>query len=191
MTFVPVVIEKTSSSEVGYDIFSRLLKERIIFLDSEITNTNVNLWIAELLFLAGKSDEDIYIYINSPGGSVTAGLALFDTMKYIKPKIITICVGLAASMAAFILSSGDERYALENSEVMIHEISTSIGGNATDILSHTKWIEKIKDKVDSILAKNTGHTIDEIRTATLRDNFMDAISAKEFGLIDKILTNSK
>lgn len=191
MTFIPVVIEKTSSSEVGYDIFSRLLKERIIFLDSEITNTNVNLWIAELLFLAGKSDEDIYIYINSPGGSVTAGLALYDTMRYIKPKIITICVGMAASMAAFILASGDQRYALENSEIMIHELSTNIGGNATDILTHTKWIEKIKDKVDGILAKNTNHTIDEIKIATLRDNFMDSETAKEFGLIDKILTNSK
>ena len=144
MTYIPVVIEKTSTSEVGYDIFSRLLKERIIFLDSEITNQSVNLWIAELLFLAGKSEDDIYIYINSPGGSVTSGLALYDTIKYIKPKIITICVGMAASMAAFILAAGDSRYALENSEIMIHELSTNIGGNATDILTHTKWIEKIK-----------------------------------------------
>ena len=142
MTYIPVVIEKSSTSEVGYDIFSRLLKERIIFLDSEITNQNVNLWIAELLFLTSKSDDDIYIYINSPGGSVTAGLALYDTMRYVKPKIITICVGMAASMAAFILSAGEVRYALENSEIMIHELSTNIEGNATDILTHTKWIEK-------------------------------------------------
>ena len=191
MTFIPVVIEKTSSSEVGYDIFSRLLKERIIFLDSEITNSNVNLWIAELLFLAGKGDEDIYIYINSPGGSVTAGLALYDTMKYIKPKIITICVGLAASMAAFILAAGDTRYALENSEIMIHELSTNIGGNASDIFTHTKWIEKIKNKFDIILEKNTNHTIEEITLATQRDNFMDSETAKEFGIIDKILTKSK
>ena len=191
MTYIPVVIEKTSTSEVGYDIFSRLLKERIIFLDSEITNQSVNLWIAELLFLAGKSEDDIYIYINSPGGSVTSGLALYDTIKYIKPKIITICVGMAASMAAFILAAGDSRYALENSEIMIHELSTNIGGNATDILTHTKWIEKIKTKVDTILAKNTKHTIQEIELATLRDNFMTSKEALDFGLIDEILKSAK
>ena len=191
MTYIPVVIEKTSSSEVGYDIFSRLLKERIIFLDGEITNQNINLWIAELLFLAGKSDDDIYIYINSPGGSVTAGLALYDTMRYIKPKIITICVGMAASMAAFILAAGDSRYALENSEIMIHELSTNIGGNATDILTHTKWIEKIKYTVDDILARNTNHTVQEIQIATLRDNFMSSKDALDFGIIDEILKSSK
>lgn len=191
MTFIPVVIEKGTQGEIGYDIFSRLLKERIIFLDSEITNQTANVWIAELLFLAGKSDEDIYIYINSPGGSITAGLALYDTMNYVKPKIITICVGLAASMAAFILSSGNTRYALENSEIMIHEPSTNIGGNASDIFNHTRWMEKIKNKVDSILAKNTNHTIDEIKLATLRDNFMDSNEALKFGIIDKILLNHK
>lgn len=191
MTYIPVVIEKSSTSEVGYDIFSRLLKERIIFLDSEITNQNVNLWIAELLFLTSKSDDDIYIYINSPGGSVTAGLALYDTMRYVKPKIITICVGMAASMAAFILSAGEVRYALENSEIMIHELSTNIEGNATDILTHTKWIEKLKYKVDNILAKNTNHTIEEIRLATLRDNYMSSIEALDFGIIDEILKSSK
>lgn len=189
MTFIPVVIEKGTQGEIGYDIFSRLLKERIIFLDSEITNQTANVWIAELLFLAGKNDEDIYIYINSPGGSITAGLALYDTMNYVKPKIITICVGLAASMAAFILSSGNTRYALENSEIMIHEPSTNIGGNASDIFNHTRWMEKIKNKVDSILAKNTNHTIEEIKLATLRDNFMDSEEALKFGIIDKILLN--
>lgn len=191
MTYMPVVIEKSSSSEVGYDIYSRLLKERIIFLDNEITNQNVNYMIAQLLFLSSKNDDDIYIYINSPGGSVTAGLALFDTMRYIKPKIITICVGMAASMAAFILSAGDTRYALENSEIMIHELSTSIGGNATDILTHTKWIEKIKHKVDHILAVNTNHTVCEIENATLRDNFMTSKEALDFGIIDEILTREK
>lgn len=191
MTFIPVVIEKNSSSEVGYDIFSRLLKERIIFLDSEINNQNVNLWIAELLFLSSKNDDDIYIYINSPGGSVTAGLALYDTMRYIKPKIVTICVGMAASMAAFILAAGDKRFALENSEIMIHELSTNIEGNATDILTHTKWIEKIKHKVDDILARNTNHTTKEIELATLRDNFMSSNEALKFGLIDEILQSSK
>lgn len=191
MTYIPVVIEKSSSSEVGYDIYSRLLKERIIFLDSEITNQNVNLWIAELLFLTSKNDDDIYIYINSPGGSVTAGLALYDTMKYIKPKVITICIGLAASMAAFILAAGDKRYALKNSEIMIHELSTNIEGNATDILTHTKWIEKIKNKVDGILAFNTNHTIEEIQTATLRDNYMSSDEALNFGIIDEILKSSK
>lgn len=191
MTFIPVVIEKNSSSEAGYDIFSRLLKERIIFLDSEINNQNVNLWIAELLFLSSKNDDDIYIYINSPGGSVTAGLALYDTMRYIKPKIVTICVGMAASMAAFILAAGDKRFALENSEIMIHELSTNIEGNATDILTHTKWIEKIKHKVDDILARNTNHTTKEIELATLRDNFMSSNEALKFGLIDEILQSSK
>lgn len=187
MTFIPVVIEKHQANEVSYDIFSRLLKERIIFLDSEITSQSVNVWIAELLFLSSKSDEDIYIYINSPGGSVNAGLALYDTMKYIKPKITTICVGTAASMAAFILAAGDTRCALENSEIMIHEISTKIDGNASYIFNHTKWLEKLKDKTNEILAKNTKHTVKEIEDATLKDNFMDTKEALEFRIIDKIL----
>ena len=189
MTYIPLIVEKSSKGEVSYDIFSRLLKERIILLNTEITDDAANLWIAELLYLASVSDETIYIYINSPGGSITAGLALYDTMNYIKPKIITICVGLAASMAAFILSSGSRRYALENSEIMIHEPSTKIYGNASDIFNHTKWLERIKFKVDSILAKNTNHTVDEIKIATARDNFMSAIEAKEFNIIDEILIN--
>jgi ATP-dependent Clp protease protease subunit len=190
MTYIPLIIEKSSKGEVSYDIFSRLLKERIILLNAEITDDTANLWIAELLYLASVSDETIYIYINSPGGSITAGLALYDTMQYIKPKIITICVGMAASMAAFILSSGNRRYALENSEIMIHEPSTKITGNATDIFNHTKWLERIKTKVDAILAKNTNHTIEEIKIATLKDNFMSAIDAKEFNIIDEILRNN-
>lgn len=188
MPYIPTVTEKTPAGEISYDIFSRLLKERIILLNSEINDTTANIWIAELLYLANKGDEDIFIYINSPGGSITAGLALYDTMKFVKPKIITICVGLAASMAAFILSSGDKRYALKNSEIMIHEPSTNYAGNASDIFNHTKWLERIKNKVDFILAENTKHTINEIIAATLRDNFMDSETALKFGLIDEILT---
>jgi ATP-dependent Clp protease protease subunit len=188
MTYIPIVTEKTQQGEIHYDIFSRLLKERIILLNNEINDTTSNIWIAELLYLASINDDDIYIYINSPGGSITSGLALYDTMMYIKPKVITICVGLAASMAAFILSSGYKRYALENSEIMIHEPSTNYSGNASDIFNHTKWLERIKNKVDYILAKNTKHTIDEIVSATLRDNFMDSKTALEFGIIDEILT---
>lgn len=188
MTYIPIVTEKTQQGEIHYDIFSRLLKERIILLNNEINDTTSNIWIAELLYLASINDDDIYIYINSPGGSITSGLALYDTMMYIKPKVITICVGLAASMAAFILSSGYKRYALENSEIMIHEPSTNYSGNASDIFNHTKWLERIKNKIDYILAKNTKHTIDEIVSATLRDNFMDSKTALEFGIIDEILT---
>ncbi len=188
MPYIPTVAEKTVHGEIHYDIFSRLLKERIILLNGEINDTTTNIWIAELLYLESVSDDDIYIYINSPGGSITAGLALYDTMKYIKPKVITICVGLAASMAAFILSSGTRRYALENSEIMIHEPSTNFGGNASDIFNHAKWLERIKNKVDLILAQNTKHTINEIISATLRDNFMDSKQALEFGIIDEILT---
>ena len=191
MTYIPTITEKTNYGEITYDIFSRLLKERIILLNTEINDPTANIWIAELLYLESVSDEDIYIYINSPGGSITAGLALYDTMKFIKPKVMTICVGLAASMAAFILSAGEKRYALENSEVMIHEPSTTFGGNASDIFNHTKWLERIKNKVDLILAENTKHTINEIITATLRDNFMDSKTALEFGIIDEILTCKK
>ncbi len=188
MTYIPIVTEKTALGEIHSDIFSRLLKERIILLNNEINDTTSNIWIAELLYLSSVSDDDIYIYINSPGGSITAGLALYDTMMYIKPKVITICVGLAASMAAFILSSGHKRYALENSEIMIHEPSTNYSGNASDIFNHTKWLERIKNKVDYILASNTKHKINEIVAATIRDNFMDSKTALEFGIIDEILT---
>ena len=191
MTYIPTVTEKTGFGEITYDIFSRLLKERIILLNGEINDTTANIWIAELLYLESVNDEDIYIYINSPGGSIIAGLALYDTMRFIKPNVNTVCVGLAASMAAFILSSGDKRFALENSEIMIHEPSTNFGGNASDIFNHTKWLERMKNKVDFILAENTNHTVNEIIEATLRDNFMDSKRALEFGLIDEILTCKK
>lgn len=188
MTYIPIVVEKNGNTEIAYDIFSRLLKERIILLNGEINEISSNIWIAQLLYLASQSDDDIFIYINSPGGSITAGLALYDTMKFIKVKVNTICIGLAASMAAFILSSGDKRYALKNSEIMIHEPSTTLDGNASDIFNHAKWLERIKNKVDFILAENTKHTINEIIAATLRDNFMDSQEALKFGLIDEILT---
>ena len=191
MNYIPIFIEQDNGYEKSYDIYSRLLKERIILLNSEINDISANIWIAELLYLESVSDEDIFIYINSPGGSIIAGLALYDTMKFIKPKVNTICVGLAASMAAFILSAGDKRYALENSEIMIHEPSTNFGGNASDIFNHTKWLERMKNKVDIILAKNTNHTVNEIIAATLRDNFMDSKTALEFGIIDEILTCKK
>ena len=189
MALVPVVVEQTGRGERSYDIYSKLLKDRIIFLGDEVNDATAGLIVAQLLFLESEDpDKDIHLYINSPGGSITSGLALYDTMMYIKPKVITICVGLAASMAAFILSSGYKRYALENSEIMIHEPSTNYSGNASDIFNHTKWLERIKNKVDYILAKNTKHTIDEIVSATLRDNFMDSKTALEFGIIDEILT---
>ena len=191
MAYIPTVTEKTSFGEITYDIFSRLLKERIILLNGEINDTTANIWIAELLYLESVSSDDIYIYINSPGGSIIAGLALYDTMRFIKPNVNTVCVGLAASMAAFILSSGDKRYALENSEIMIHEPSTNFGGHASDIFNHTKWLERMKNKVDFILAENTNHTVNEIIAATLRDNFMDSKTALEFGIIDEILTCKK
>ena len=188
MTYIPVISEKNGNGEIHFDIFSRLLKERIILLNGEISEDSVNIWIAQLLYLDSVSHDDIFIYINSPGGSIISGLALYDTMNFVKSKVVTICVGLAASMAAFILSSGNVRYALTNSEIMIHEPSTKVSGNASDIFNHSKWLERIKDKVDLILAKNTNHAINEIIAATLRDNFMDSKGAKEFGIIDDILT---
>ena len=190
MNYIPLVIEKNGNQETSYDIFSRLLKERIILLNGEITDEKANVWIAELLFLAKESDDDIYMYINSPGGSVTAGLAIYDTMKYIKPKVITICIGLAASMGAFLLSSGDYRYTLKNSQIMIHEPSTNFGGNASDIFNQTKWLEKVKKKVDTILASNTKHTLDEIQEATKRDYYMDSDEAINFRIVDSILIGS-
>ena len=189
MPYMPIVTEKTHFGEISYDIFSRLLKERIILLNSEINDTSSNIWIAELLYLESVSDEDIYIYINSPGGSIVAGLALYDTMKFIKPKVITICVGLAASMAAFILSSGDKRYALKNSEIMIHQPLGGAKGQATDIKIQADLILRTRDNLNRILANNTGRSIEEIARDTERDNFMTANQALEYGLIDKVLAS--
>ncbi len=189
MTYIPMVTVKDRDGFKTYDIYSQLLKERIILISEEITDQSASVIIAELLYLASESNDDIWLYINSPGGSVTAGLAIYDTMKYIKPHVNTLCIGLAASMGAFLLSGGYKRYALPNSEVMIHEPSTGMQGAATDIFNHAKWLEKLKYKVDSILAKNTNHTLKEIEEATLRDKFMDADEALNFRIIDEILKN--
>lgn len=183
MPYVPIVADK----ETQMDVYSKLLKERIIILSGEITDENINLYIAELLLLANQSNEDIYLYINSPGGSVLAGLALYDTMNYIKPHVNTICIGLAASMGAFLLSAGKKRYALENSEIMIHEPSSGFKGNASEIFNQTNWLLKMKKKVDAILASNTHHSIAEIEHATKIDNYMSAEEALSFGIIDEIL----
>ena len=187
MPLIPMVIQKSMDGERCYDIYSKLLEDRIILLTGEINDTTANIWIAELLYLESVSNDDIYIYINSPGGSIVAGLALYDTMKFIKPKIHTICIGLAASMAAFILSSGDKRYALKNSEVMIHQPLGQTSGQATDILIAAKHIEKTKYKLASILAHHTNQNISKILTDCERDYFLSSSEAVEYGIIDEIL----
>jgi len=191
MSLVPYVIEQTSRGERTYDIYSRLLKDRIIFLGEEVTDTSANIIIAQLLFLAAEDpDKDINLYINSPGGSVTAGLAIYDTMQYIKPDVSTICVGLAASMGAFLLSGGakGKRFALPNSEIMIHQPSGGARGQATEIRIAAENILKTRKKLNEILASNTGRSFEEIERDTERDNFMSALEAKEYGLIDAVIT---
>ena len=191
MSLVPYVIEQTSRGERSYDIFSRLLKDRIIFLGEEVTDVSANLVVAQLLFLAAEDpDEDINLYINSPGGSVTAGMAIYDTMQYIKPDVSTICVGLAASMGAFLLSGGakGKRFALPNSEIMIHQPSGGARGQATEIRIAAENILKTRKKLNEILAANTGRSYEEIERDTERDNFMSALEAKEYGLIDAVIT---
>ena len=191
MSLVPVVVEQTSRGERSYDIYSRLLKERIIFLGEEVNEVTASLVVAQLLFLEAEDpDKDIQFYINSPGGSVTAGMAIYDTMQYIKPDVSTICVGLAASMGAFLLAAGakGKRIALPNSEIMIHQPSGGFQGQATDIRIHAENILRIKENLNRILAENTGKDIDTVRAATERDNFMSAEEAVEFGIIDKVIT---
>ena len=191
MSLVPYVVEQTSRGERSYDIFSRLLEDRIILLGEEVNDTPASLVVAQLLYLEAQDpDKDIQFYINSPGGSVTAGMAIYDTMQYIKPDVSTICIGLAASMGAFLLSSGakGKRLSLPNSEIMIHQPSGGFQGQATDISIHAQNILRIKDNLNSILAQNTGKSIEVIRDATERDNFMSAQEALEFGLIDKVIT---
>ncbi|MBQ4426750.1 MAG: ATP-dependent Clp endopeptidase proteolytic subunit ClpP [Oscillospiraceae bacterium] len=191
MALIPYVVEQTSRGERSYDIFSRLLNDRIIFLGEEVNDATASLVVAQLLYLeAADPDKDIQFYINSPGGSVTAGMAIYDTMQYIKPDVSTICVGLAASMGAFLLSAGakGKRIALPNSEIMIHQPSGGFQGQATDIRIHAENILRIKENLNKILAENTGKSIDVIREATERDNFMTAEEALEFGLIDKVIT---
>ena len=190
MSLVPYVVEQTSRGERSYDIFSRLLNDRIIFLGEEVTDTSANLIVAQLLYLEAQDpDKDIQFYINSPGGSVTAGLAIYDTMQYIKADVSTICIGLAASMGAFLLSAGTKgkRFSLPNSEIMIHQPSGGFNGQATDISIHANNILRIKDNLNRILAENTGKPLDVVAAACERDNFMSAQEALEFGIIDKVI----
>lgn len=187
---IPTVIEKTSLGERAYDIYSRLLKDRIIFLGTSISDTVANLVIAQLLFLESQDKtKDIKIYINSPGGSVTAGLAIYDAMQYVKPDVSTICVGMAASMAAVLLAAGakGKRFSLPNSEVMIHQVLGGFEGQATDIKIHAERILKIKDRLNVILAKHTGQKKAQIEQDTERDNFMDPEDALKYGLIDAVI----
>ena len=190
MSLVPMVVEQTGAGERSYDIYSRLLNDRIIMLCDQVNDATASLVIAQMLYLEGKDpDKDIYFYINSPGGSVSAGLAIYDTMNYIKCDVSTICMGMAASMGAFLLSSGakGKRHALPNSEIMIHQPLGAAEGQATDILIHAKHIEQTREKLNSILAENTGKPIETIRIDTERDNFMSAAEAAEYGLVDKVI----
>ena len=190
MALVPYVIEQTARGERSYDIYSRLLKDRIIFIGEEITEHTASLVVAQLLFLeAEDADKDISIYINSPGGSVTAGMAIYDTMQYIKPEVSTICVGMAASMGAFLLSSGakGKRYALPNAEIMIHQPLGGAQGQASDVKIHAEHIIKTKEKLNRILSANTGKPLEVIEKDTDRDNFMSADEACEYGIIDKVI----
>ena len=190
MSLIPYVVEQTSRGERSYDIFSRLLSDRIIMLSEEVNDASASVIVAQLLFLEAQDpDKDIQFYINSPGGSVTSGLALYDTMQYIKPDVSTICIGMAASMGAFLLSSGakGKRIALPNSEIMIHQPSGGSQGQATDIQIQAEHILKIKKKLNEILADNTGKSIKEIEKDCERDHFMSAEEAKEYGLIDKVI----
>lgn len=189
MALVPTVISKTSEGERAYDIYSRLLKDRIIFLNDEVNDTTASLVVAQLLFLEAEDpDKDIYLYINSPGGVVTAGMAIYDTMQYIKPDVNTLCIGMAASMGAFLLAGGakGKRYALPNSEIMIHQPLGGAKGQATDIEIHAKNILDTKKKLNTLLAQNTGKDYETICRDTERDNFMTAEEAKEYGLIDEV-----
>jgi ATP-dependent Clp protease protease subunit len=190
MSLVPYVVEQTNRGERSYDIFSRLLNDRIVFLGEEVNDTSASLVVAQLLYLEAQDpDKDIQMYINSPGGSVTAGMAIYDTMQYVKCDVSTICIGLAASMGAFLLSSGakGKRIALPNSEIMIHQPSAGTQGQITDMAIHLKRLEVIKKRLNNILADNTGRTVEDVTAACERDNFMTAEEAKEYGLIDKVI----
>ena len=190
MSLVPYVVEQTSRGERSYDIFSRLLNDRIIFLSEEVNDTTASLIVAQLLYLEAQDpDKDIQFYINSPGGSVTAGMAIYDTMKYIKCDVATICVGLAASMGAFLLSAGTKgkRMALPNAEIMIHQPSAGTQGQITDMAIHMKRLETIKARMNRILASTTGKSVEEVTAACERDNFMTSEEALAFGLIDRVI----
>ncbi|EOS58577.1 MULTISPECIES: ATP-dependent Clp endopeptidase proteolytic subunit ClpP [Paenibacillus] len=191
MSLVPMVVEQTNRGERSYDIYSRLLKDRIIFLSNAIDDEVANLVIAQLLFLAAEDPEkDIHLYINSPGGSVTAGMGIYDTMQYIKPDVSTICVGMAASMGSLLLTAGapGKRYALPNSEVMIHQPLGGVRGQATDIKIHADWIIKTKQKLNQIYVERTGQPLEKIERDTDRDFFMSAEEAKAYGIIDQVIS---
>ena len=191
MSLVPYVVEQTNRGERSYDIFSRLLNDRIIFLGEEVNATTASLVVAQLLYLEAQDpDKDIQLYINSPGGSVTDGMAIYDTMQYVKCDVSTICIGMAASMGAFLLSSGakGKRFALPNAEIMIHQPSAGTQGQITDMAIHLKRLEVIKKRLNGILAGNTGKSIEVVTADCERDNFMTAEEAVEYGLIDKVIT---
>ncbi|MBM6923593.1 ATP-dependent Clp endopeptidase proteolytic subunit ClpP [Hydrogenoanaerobacterium saccharovorans] len=190
MSLVPMVVEQTNRGERSYDIFSRLLNDRIVMLCEEVTDASASLVVAQLLYLEGQDpDKDIQLYINSPGGSVTAGMAIYDTMQYIKCDVSTICIGMAASMGAFLLSSGakGKRFALPNAEIMIHQPSAGTQGQITDMAIHLKRLEVIKKRMNRILADNTGNPVEVVTADCERDNFMSAEEAAEYGLIDKVI----
>ena len=190
MSLVPMVVEQTGRGERSYDIFSRLLKDRIIMLSGEINDDTANLVVAQLLFLESEDpDKDIYLYINSPGGSITSGMAIYDTMQYVKPDVSTICIGMAASMGAFLLSCGakGKRFALPNAEIMIHQPLGVFKGQATDIDIHAKRILKIKEKLNLILSENTNQDLEKLKRDVERDYFMEADEAKEYGIVDEVI----
>lgn len=192
MSLVPIVVEQTNRGERSYDIYSRLLKERIIFLGEEVNDITASLVVAQLLFLEAEDPEkDIHLYINSPGGSVTSGFAIFDTMQYIKPDVSTICIGMAASMGAFLLAAGakGKRFALPNSEIMIHQPLGGARGQATDIKIHAEQILKIKNRINEILSERTGQPLEKIESDTDRDFFMSADEAKNYGLVDNVIAH--
>ncbi|NLW41040.1 MAG: ATP-dependent Clp endopeptidase proteolytic subunit ClpP [Tissierellia bacterium] len=194
MPLVPIVVEQTNRGERSYDIYSRLLKERIIFLGGEINNATADLIVAQLLFLEAEDpDKDIQLYINSPGGSVSAGFAIYDTMQYIKPDVSTICIGMAASMGAFLLASGakGKRFALPNAEIMIHQPLGGTQGQAEDIRIHAEWIIRTREKLNKILSERTGQPLEKITKDTDRDFFMTASDAKEYGIIDEVILSRK
>ena len=191
MNIIPTVIEKSSNKEYAYDLYSRLLKDRIIFLSGEINDNVANIIVSELLYVDNLNNEDIYLYINSPGGSITSGMSIYDTMNFIKSKVITIGIGMCASMAAFLLSSGKLRYVLPNTEVMIHQPIGGAQGQATDIKIAAERIIKLKDKLNKILAKNTKQPLAKIIEDTERDNFLSSEEALKYGLIDKIIKKNE
>lgn len=189
-TLVPMVVETSGRGERAYDIYSRLLKERVIFLVGEINDTVANLVVAQLLFLESENpDKEIHLYINSPGGSISAGMAIYDTMQFIKPEVSTLCIGMAASMGAFLLQAGakDKRFALPNSTVMIHQPLGGFRGQASDIEIHAKYILSLRERLYTLMAQHTGRSIEEIARDSERDNFLTAPEALEYGLIDKVL----